>query len=390
MLPPGCQAAAYAPAGWRGRKSSWRISNAQPIRAFLLANATATTFIGLFTSSFFSHGSCCACLDRSTDIAPFTSSLRRYPSPRLLIGPSLTLPPVPSWRGTMPSEAAKCRPLSNALGSVTRAATAVAVTGPKPGMVRRWRLLWSVRLQAASAWSILPSWISNASSILANTARPARSGSGMRVSSGSATIARNACMPLLPLGATMPNAPINARSEFIVAVLLDQHLAHTVDAGGGLLRLGLRRDEAHRRAADRLADRRRVGGVVLVAPDIGFDIARRDQTDRVAEPGEFACPVVRAGAGFHADQARRQLAEPVEHLAATQRAPQHHLFLSIDAVHLEDGLRQVKAKSANLLHGWLPLVEFDNPTLAHRCREGAIHPIMAGLVPGHLRTNGRE
>jgi hypothetical protein len=30
-------------------------------------------------------------------------------------------------------------------------------------------------------------------------------------------------------------------------------------------------------------------------------------------------------------------------------------------------------------HGWLPSVGvFDNPTLAHRCREGAIHPIKLG------------
>src|SRR5438128_8440387 len=40
------------------------------------------------------------------------------------------LPPVPSWRGTMPSEAEKCRALVKAAGSTTIAAIAVDRIGP--------------------------------------------------------------------------------------------------------------------------------------------------------------------------------------------------------------------------------------------------------------------
>jgi hypothetical protein len=46
--------------------------------------------------AFLGQGSSLARLLHSTDIAPLTSNRRRYPLPRLLMGPSLTLPPVPS------------------------------------------------------------------------------------------------------------------------------------------------------------------------------------------------------------------------------------------------------------------------------------------------------
>jgi len=49
----------------------------------------------------------------------------------------LDLPPVPSCRGTRPSDAAKCRALVKAAGSITIAAIAVDRIGPQPGMVIR-------------------------------------------------------------------------------------------------------------------------------------------------------------------------------------------------------------------------------------------------------------
>ena len=75
-LPPLPGLAAQAAAG-TARKSSWRIINAQAMRAILLASATATTLRGLLASSLTSHGSCQASLLLSTDIAPFTSKRRR-------------------------------------------------------------------------------------------------------------------------------------------------------------------------------------------------------------------------------------------------------------------------------------------------------------------------
>jgi hypothetical protein len=61
---------------------------------------------------------------------PWINNVRRYLSPRLVILPSWTLPPVEYCRGTRPSQAAKCRPLLNCLGAGALASMAVAVWGP--------------------------------------------------------------------------------------------------------------------------------------------------------------------------------------------------------------------------------------------------------------------
>jgi len=75
----------------------------------------------------------------------------------------------------------------------------------------------------------------------------------------------------------------------------------------------------------------------------------------------------------------RQLGKIDQYSRATQHPPDHCLAGRIDAVHLEDVLRQVQTDRANFSHGWLPSVGvFDNQTLAHRCRERAIHPIKLG------------
>src|SRR5215510_1052236 len=97
---PRLPATAVQAAAEVARKSSWRIIRAQPMRAILLAKATAATLRSLLASSLTSQGSCLARLLLSTDIAPLTSRRRRYPLPRLLIGPIVTLPPVPTCRGT--------------------------------------------------------------------------------------------------------------------------------------------------------------------------------------------------------------------------------------------------------------------------------------------------
>ena len=69
--------------------------------------------------------------------------------------------------------------------------------------------------------------------------------------------------------------------------LLNQHLAHFMNAGRRLLHLGLDRDKAHRRAAHRLADRRGIGRVVFVAPQIGLGVSRRDQPHLMPQLGDL-------------------------------------------------------------------------------------------------------
>src|SRR3974377_2315962 len=45
---------------------------------------------------------------------------------------------------------------------------------------------------------------------------------------------------------------------------------------------------------------------------------------------------------------------------------------------LKHVLGQIQTDHCNLFHGWLPSVGVvENPTVAHRCRKGDIHPIIA-------------
>src|SRR6266436_6345028 len=161
--------------------------------------------------------------------------------------------------------------------------------------------------------------------------------------------------------------------------LLDQHLTHLVNARRRLLHLGLDRDKAHRWPAHRLADRLGIRRVVLVAPDIGLGIGRWDQPHVVAQLGDLARPIMRRRTRLHPDQTGRQLGKERQNLPATHRTTEGHHARSINPVHLKHCFGQIQPDRCNLFHGWLPSVGVvDNPTLAHRCREGAIHPIKPG------------
>jgi hypothetical protein len=98
----------------------------------------------------------------------------------------------------------------------------------------------------------------------------------------------------------------------------------------------------------RLADGGRVGSIVLVALDVRLHIAGRHLTYIVSKRPKLACPMVRCGASFHADQTRRQLREERQHLRTPQPASNHYLAGGIDAVHLEHVLGQINPDRANL------------------------------------------
>jgi hypothetical protein len=160
--------------------------------------------------------------------------------------------------------------------------------------------------------------------------------------------------------------------------LLDQQIAHPVDPGQRLLLIRLDRDKAHRRTAHRLADRCRVRRIVLVAPHIGLGVSRRDQSHLVPQLLQLTPPVMGRRARLNPDQARRLLGKPCQHLRAPQGTTNRHRAGAIDPMHLKHILGDIQADYANLFHGWLPFkLVFSKPTLAQRCREGAIHPIIA-------------
>src|SRR5450432_3631940 len=69
---------------------------------------------------------------RMAERAPWISSVRKYASPRLLIPSSVGLPPLELWRGTRPSQAETCRPLSKLCASAIDATSAPSLADPAP------------------------------------------------------------------------------------------------------------------------------------------------------------------------------------------------------------------------------------------------------------------
>ena len=104
----------------------------------------------------------------------------------------------------------------------------------------------------------------------------------------------------------------------------------------------------HGWAPDRLADRLGVGGIVLVALDVGLHILRRHQPNLVAKLRQLTRPIVGRGTGLHADKARRQGFEELYHLAAAELLSDDDLLGRIDAVNLEYVLGDIQTDRGNL------------------------------------------
>src|SRR6188474_1388285 len=63
--------------------------------------------------------------------------------------------------------------------------------------------------------------------------------------------------------------------------------------------------------------------------------------------------MMRRGAGLDPNQARRQLLEECQHIAALQLAPDEHFAFRIDAMHLNHQLRTIETDRCDRLHDWL-------------------------------------
>ena len=125
--------------------------------------------------------------------------------------------------------------------------------------------------------------------------------------------------------------------------LADQSLAHTVQRLQVELVGGLDCDELHGRALDSLGDGFRIAEVVLLSLRIGAHVLRRHQSGVVAKHLELATEMMRADAGLHPDQARRQVGEPRFHLAARPLLPQHDGSALIVAHDVERVLADIDA-----------------------------------------------
>jgi hypothetical protein len=121
-----------------------------------------------------------------------------------------------------------------------------------------------------------------------------------------------------------------------------------------LLLDALDRYKTHRWPCDSLADRRRIGRVVLTALQVGFDIDRRHKPRVMPKLLELARPMVRRGTRLHANKARPQFGKELKNLRSTNTPADYHRAICIDAVNLKHRFRNIDSDRANLAHGRLP------------------------------------
>src|SRR5580704_10850971 len=138
------------------------------------------------------------------------------------------------------------------------------------------------------------------------------------------------------------------------SLLADAQVPGTVQRKATLLLACLGRHEPHVRPGHRLADRLSVNRIVLMALHIGLHVGRRHQANSVTERLEFARPMVRRGAGLDTNQARRQLLEEGQHIPPLKLTTEDDIALRIDAVNLENRLRDVETDGRDRLHDLAP------------------------------------
>jgi hypothetical protein len=136
-------------------------------------------------------------------------------------------------------------------------------------------------------------------------------------------------------------------------LLADEEMTRAMEHQAALLLGRLGRDEPHGRPPHRFANGFRVGDVVLLPLDVGFYVGGRHQAHGVAERRELARPMMRRRAGLETDQAGRQFLKERQNVMALQLAADDHLPLSVDAVNLKNGLRDVESDRRDPLHVWL-------------------------------------
>src|SRR4029077_70023 len=81
--------------------------------------------------------------------------------------------------------------------------------------------------------------------------------------------------------------------------------------------------------------------------DVGPHIGRRHQSHGMAERLELARPVMRRCAGLNPNDARRQLLEERQDIAAFELAADDHITVRVDAVDLKDRLRDIETDRHN-------------------------------------------
>jgi hypothetical protein len=112
--------------------------------------------------------------------------------------------------------------------------------------------------------------------------------------------------------------------------LTHQLLAATMQQCRRLLLCRLDRHKSHRRALNRLANRFRIGGIMLIALDVRLHVLRRHQPHLVPKRTQLARPVMGGRTRFQPDHTAWNAAEERQHLPAAQSLTQNRRTLCVN------------------------------------------------------------
>src|SRR5207253_4152004 len=106
-------------------------------------------------------------------------------------------------------------------------------------------------------------------------------------------------------------------------------------------------------AGDRFANGLSVRSIILVSLDVGLHVGRRHQAHRMTKSLQFARPMMRRGAGFDTNEARRQLLKEWQNVPALKPAANDYITCSVNSVDLKNRLGDVETDCRDRLHVWL-------------------------------------
>src|SRR3954454_22754601 len=144
---------------------------------------------------------------------------------------------------------------------------------------------------------------------------------------------------------------MTAERVYQLCALPDQKIPRPEQHGARLLSLGLNRDKAHRRSTGSLSDRFRIGGIVLLALDEGFDVGGWDQSNLMPEVTDGSPPAMRTPTGFQGHDAARLFGKEAEDFLSGKLFAEPNAAVGTGAMRLEGPFCKIKTDNANLLHG---------------------------------------
>src|SRR6266508_4915488 len=137
-------------------------------------------------------------------------------------------------------------------------------------------------------------------------------------------------------------------------LLTDEQMARAVEHQAALLLERLGRHEPHVCSGDRFANGLSVHSIILVSLDVGLHVGRRHQAHRMTKSLQFARPMMRRGAGFDTNEARRQLLKEWQNVPALELTSNDYITCRVNSVDLKNRLGDIETDCRDRLHGWLP------------------------------------